>query len=104
MNENVIVNTEVSDEKKNFLPVGSVVRLKDAKMNIIVIGYTPIEKNKTEIWDYLGAMWPMGVISSDRNLLFNRDQIETIVFEGFSNDEEKDFRAKLEKAVAEIKK
>lgn len=104
MNENVTTNTEVAVDKKNFLPVGSVVRLKDAKMNIIVIGYAPVVKNKTEIWDYLGAMWPMGVISSDKNLLFNRDQIDIVVYEGYSNDEEKDFRAKLEKAMAEIKK
>lgn len=104
MNENVTANAEVSVEKKSFLPVGSVVRLKDAKVNLLVIGYVPVEKNKSEVWDYLGAIWPMGVISSDKNLLFNRDQIETVVFEGYSDDEEKEFRAKLEKAVTEIKK
>ena len=56
------------------------------------------------MWDYLGAVWPMGVISSDNNLLFNRDQVEEVIFEGYSDDAEIEFRTKLEKAVEEIKK
>ena len=97
MNENNVNNLK-------FLPVGSVVRLKGGKMRLVVIGYTPIEKGKEEVWDYLGAIWPMGVITSDKNLLFNRDQVEEVVFEGFSDSAELEFRTKLEKAVDEIKK
>ncbi|MBQ8534094.1 MAG: DUF4176 domain-containing protein [Bacilli bacterium] len=97
-------NTTVDSAKLTFLPLGSVVRLKGGKLRIAVIGYTPIEKGKTEVWDYLGAVWPMGVITSDNNLLFNRDQIEEVVFEGFTDSAEIEFRTKLEKAVEEIKK
>ena len=97
-------NTTVDSTKLTFLPLGSVVRLKGGKLRIAVIGSTPIEKGKTEVWDYLGAVWPMGVITSDNNLLFNRDQIEEVVFEGFTDSAEVEFRTKLEKAVEEIKK
>lgn len=55
------------------------------------------------MWDYLGGMWPTGVITSDRNLLFNRDQIEEVIFEGFTNEVELDFRTKLEDAVSEVR-
>jgi hypothetical protein len=48
-------------------------------------------------------MWPTGVITSDRNLLFNRDQIEEVIFEGFTNEVELDFRTKLEDAVSEVR-
>lgn len=85
-----------------FLPVGSVVRLKGGKVNLIIVGYTPFEPGTDVVWDYLGAMWPMGVMASDRNLLFNRDQIDEVIFEGFSNDKEIEFRTKLEEAVADI--
>ena len=68
------------NKKLTFLPVGSVVRLKGGERNVIIIGYTPIEAGKTEMWDYLGGMWPTGVITSDRNLLFNSDQIEEVIF------------------------
>ena len=95
--------TVVDTTNLTFLPVGSVVRLKGGERNVIIIGYTPMEKGKTQMWDYLGGMWPTGVITSDRNLLFNRDQIEEVIFEGFTNEEELDFRTKLEKAVAEVK-
>ena len=90
------------NKKLTFLPVGSVVRLKGGERNVIIIGYTPIEAGKTEMWDYLGGMWPTGVITSDRNLLFNRDQIEEVIFEGFTNEVELDFRTKLEDAVSEV--
>ena len=101
MNEN---NTTVDSSNLTFLPLGSVVRLKGGKVRIAIIGFTPIEKGKSKVWDYLGAMWPMGVISSDNNLLFNRDQIEEVVFEGLTDNAELKFRTKLEKAVEEIKK
>ena len=77
------------NKKLTFLPVGSVVRLKGGERNVIIIGYTPIEAGKTEMWDYLGGMWPTGVITSDRNLLFNRDQIEEVIFEGFGEKPKK---------------
>ena len=91
------------NKKLTFLPVGSVVRLKGGERNVIIIGYTPIEAGKTEMWDYLGGMWPTGVITSDRNLLFNRDQIEEVFFEGFTNEVELDFRTKFEDAVSEVR-
>ena len=91
------------NKKLTFLPVGSVVRLKGGERNVIIIGYTPIEAGKTEMWDYLGGMWPTGVITSDRNLLFNRDQIEEVIFEGFTNEVELEFRTKLEDAVSEVR-
>ena len=91
------------NKKLTFFPVGSVVRLNGGERNVIIIGYTPIEAGKTEMWDYLGGMWPTGVITSDRNLLFNRDQIEEVIFEGFTNEVELDFRTKLEDAVSEVR-
>ena len=102
MNEKVDTNMENKDF--DILPVGSVVRLQGGKMNVMVIGFTPVEKGKDKIWDYLGAMWPAGVISSDRNLLFNHDQIERVIYKGYSDDVELEFRNKLEKAIKEIKK
>lgn len=95
---------ETSDFNSRFLPLGSVVRLKGGQVRIAIIGFTPLEKGKTKVWDYLGAIWPMGVISSDKNLLFNRDQIEEVIFEGFTDNLEAEFRMKLEKASEEISK
>lgn len=96
----------MKDKKDNgltFLPLGSIVRLKGGKVSLMVVGFAPLEPGTDDVFDYLGVMWPMGVMSSDRNLLFNRDQIDEVIFEGFSNDKEVEFRTKLEEAVANIK-
>ena len=87
-----------------FLPVGSVVMLKGATQPVIIIGIAPVENGKKKIWDYLAAPYPIGVISSDKNLLFNNDQIDKVLAEGFSTDEEKLFRMEMEKNIVAIRK
>ncbi len=94
----------IDETKLTFLPVGSVVRLKGGKMNILITGYAPVERTKDKVWDYLGAIWPTGVIKSDQNLLFNRDQIEEVIFKGYSDEVELDFRVKVEQSFEMMKK
>ena len=89
--------------KDSFLPVGSVVLLKGAKKEIVIIGFAVKEDGNDKVWDYLGAPYPIGVIGSDKNLLFNREQIQKVVALGYSNEEEKKFREVLESSMKEIK-
>ena len=58
--------------ENNFLPVGSVVLLKDAKRPVVIIGFSVIEKGERKVWDYLGCAYPVGVVGTDKNLLFHR--------------------------------
>ncbi len=48
-----------------------------------------------KLFDYVGCLSPEGFISSDKNLLFNHDQIEKIISMGFVDEEEKQFKEKL---------
>ena len=59
----------------DFLPVGSVVLLKEATRPIVVIGYSVVEQGSKKLWDYLGCAYPVGVIGTDKNLLFQREQL-----------------------------
>ena len=65
------------DEKfKKYLPIGSVVLMKDAKKRVMITGYavtSPETGNK--VWDYIGCLYPEGVISPEKNLLFDHNQI-----------------------------
>ena len=70
-----------------FLPVGSVVLLKGATQGVVVIGYNIVEEGSKDVWDYLGCAYPIGVLSSDKNLLFNREQIEKVLFTGYMDEE-----------------
>ena len=59
-------------------------------------------KDPTNIFDYCGCMYPEGVISSERNLLFNHDQISRILYMGYNSEKEKEFKEKLAIAVNKV--
>ena len=90
-------------KENKFLPLGSIVLLKDATRYVVVIGYAVSEENSNEIWDYLGCAYPIGVISPNKNLLFNKDQIEKVIFNGYTDDEGTKFLDTLEESVDKIK-
>ncbi len=91
-------------EKSNYLPVGSIVLLKGATQNVIIIGFAPIEHGQAKVWDYLGAPYPIGVISSDKNLLFDNEQIDKVIAKGYSDDTEKLFRMEMEQSLKTMKR
>lgn len=84
------------NQKKVYLPIGTVVLLKDATRKVVIIGYAISENGSNEVWDYLGCAYPVGVISSDSNLLFNKEQIGKIVFMGYADEEGEKFSKDLE--------
>ena len=80
---------------EKFLPLGSVIKLKGATKRMMIIGFCAVDgENKEKIYDYYGCLYPEGVVSMDRTLLFDHEQIETIYCIGFSDDEEKEFKTK----------
>ena len=79
-----------------YLPIGTVCRLKNAEKSLMIIGFSQSDaSNREKVYDYAGCMYPEGVISSDMNFLFNHDQIETIIYKGFINEEEVVFKKRL---------
>lgn len=79
-------------EVKEYLPIGSVVLLKDAQKKIMITGYTPIDmETKNKIYEYLGCVFPEGIIKSDENILFDTKDIDKIFFKGFVNEEQENF-------------
>ena len=89
-------------DKKKFLPLGSAVMLKDATRPLIIIGYTIMEKGSDKIWDYLGCAYPIGVVDPERNLLFQKDQIDKVLSLGYQDDEGKKFIDQMEEAVKKL--
>ena len=86
--------------KEKFLPLGSVVLLKNATKRLMITGfYVKADENEEKTYDYVGCLYPEGVISSKENCVFNHEQIDKIFFIGYSDDEEKSFKEKLNKAV-----
>ncbi len=92
----------MNEEYPKYLPIGSVVLLKGGKKRVMIIGYAPIDMGKLDkVYDYSGCMYPEGVISSDKTLLFNHDDIEKIFCLGFQDDEGTKFTLKLKETLTE---
>lgn len=86
----------------DYLPIGSVVILKNAKMKLMITGYIQISlKDKNKVYDYSGCLFPEGIIRTDKSLLFDHNQIDKIYFKGYENEEQKEFITKLKEITTE---
>jgi len=74
------------EEKKEFLPIGTLVRLKGGKRKLLIIGINQIGSNGVT-YDYCSCMYPYGYLNSDQLFLFNNDKIEEIYQKGYSDNE-----------------
>ena len=72
---------------KNYLPIGSVVLLKESTKRIMIIGVTQGEADSDKVWDYCGVLYPEGLISPEKLFLFDREQILSLFFIGFQDAE-----------------
>ncbi len=89
---------------ERILPIGTVVRLKDATKRIMIIGYCKYKAGDNEkIYDYAGCLYPEGFMSVDTTVLFDHEQIDKIFALGFQNDERFLFEEKLIAAIDEVK-
>ena len=91
--------------KEKYLPIGSVVLLKDAKKRVMITGFAAKGKETGDkMFDYMGCLYPEGVISSEQNLLFNHEQIDKIFYIGYIDEEWKNVELKLKEVVSSLDK
>ncbi len=84
---------------KNYLPIGSVVTLKNYDRKVMIIGRSQIsDKIK---YDYSGVLFPDGYLGSNKLFVFNSDEIENLFYIGMQNEEELIFRKALAEAEEE---
>lgn len=90
---------------EKYLPIGTVCLLKDSKKRVMIIGFCGYSNDKEEdgkVYDYIGCVYPEGFISSNINLLFNHEQIETIYSLGYFDEEEYQFKQNLKNELDSI--
>lgn len=80
---------------KKFLPIGSVVLLKDSKKRIMIVGVKQKQTNTDKVWDYSACLYPEGIIDPDKLFLFDSEQIERLYFVGLQDGEGLAFLNKL---------
>ena len=82
---------------KEYLPIGTVVRLKGGEKKVMIFGRKQLADDSKE-YDYISCLFPEGNISPEYNFLFNNEDVDEIFFKGFVNDEEEDFQKILKNA------
>ncbi len=76
---------------KEYLPIGSVVLLKEGKKKLMIYGRKQMQTSNGQMWDYIACMYPEGNINEDYMFLFNHEDIEKVVYRGYSDVEEEKF-------------
>ena len=80
-----------------LLPIGSIVVLKEGYKKLMVIGRMQLQGKEERLWDYLGVLYPEGYLGEGYTFLFNNEDIEEVVFEGYTDLEDEAFRVALKK-------
>jgi len=89
---------------EKYLPIGTVVLLKNAQKRVMIIGFAiQSETGAGEVYDYLGCLYPEGIISSNQNLVFNHDQIDKVFYIGYQDDEWKQLEQKIDGIIQEMR-
>ena len=81
---------------KEFLPIGTVVTLKEGTKKVMIAGRLQKESSTGQIFDYCAVLWPEGMMNSDRMYLFNHEDIGLLYHIGLQDPEEFSFRHVLE--------
>lgn len=86
---------------EKFLSIGSVVRLKKDHKLIMITGYLPQDNVNNQMYDYSGCLFPNGLNPNDI-LLFNRNQIDNVLFLGYQTNLSKHFTEALEDSKTKL--
>ena len=91
--------------EQKFLPIGTVVQLKDSTALAMIAGYFPVTQSEPgKVYDYSGFKFPVGFVRNNEVYCFNRDQIELVVAYGYRDIEEDQFMQRLEASEEEVRR
>lgn len=93
--------------KEKYLPIGTVVKLKDNDHRVMITGYCMASKDELKsdkkdsviIWDYSACLFPEGVTSVKKNIVFNHGAIVEVYHYGLMNNETELLNNYIKKAI-----
>ena len=90
---------------EKLLPLGTIVYLKEgtAKLMIVGRGASFEDEEGQKFTDYIGVIYPNGIDPQDA-LFFNHEDIDKIVFVGYSDEEETRFLEVYEEWIENLEK
>jgi len=86
---------------EKYLPIGTVVMLKEATKRLMITGFCSVEEDKQEkMWDYSGCMYPEGFLTSTQTALFDHEQIDEVFHMGLIDEEEQEFKNQIQEFLS----
>lgn len=83
-----------------LLPIGSVVLLQDSTKKVMIMGLCQREVSEEKLlWDYAGVLFPEGYMGANKVFLFNRDQIESVYYIGYQDEEQLKFLEMMDEFI-----
>lgn len=94
------------NEGKKLLPLGSVVLLEEGLQKLVIVGrgavYTDQQSKKDTFADYMAVLYPSG-LNPETTIFFDHKNIDKVVFEGYSDEEEVRFLEIYSKWETDVK-
>ena len=83
---------------EKVLPIGSIVYLTEGTQKLMILNRGPqIELDgKIQLFDYSGCVYPVGLVV-EQALYFNAENIDKVLFEGYSDEDEVRFQELYQK-------
>ena len=72
---------------KKFLPIGSVVLLKESKKRVMIVGVKQLQSGTDKVWDYSACLFPEGILDPQKLFMFDDNQIDRLFFIGLQDTE-----------------
>lgn len=89
---------------KKYLPIGTVVKLKEVDKLALIAGYFPRGTSREGyVWDYSAFPYPEGMIDNDKVIQFDNESIEKIVVMGYQDEKQMQFIRVIMNKADEIK-
>ncbi|MCY8435880.1 DUF4176 domain-containing protein [Bacillus haynesii] len=86
--------------EKKLLPSGSIVLLEGGTKKLMIYGRKQIVVSEDpKMFDYIGVFYPEGYINQEYTFAFNHSDIEKVIFEGYEDEEEREFQHVLKEAA-----
>lgn len=93
--------------QEKFLPIGTICQIKGNDKKIMITGYQKsVFNNYLKIYDYIGVIYPEGMLAPNRIATFDAKDISEIIYHGLENEEYHKFKKLvngLEPQIAEEK-
>lgn len=80
---------------EKYLPIGSVVTLKNGKKKLMIYGRRQIQTGTETEWDYVACLYPEGNINEKYVFLFNHEKVDKVFHLGYRDEEEQEFIKRL---------